>query len=299
MGSLSDWIVLGGPSSIEIAKNLAKAMKLELVQVDYKAFPDGEGKVRLNADVMNKNVIMVHGTHPPCDTHLVQALFIAHKLSQEGASVHACIPYLAYARQDSEFQAGEVVSLAAISHLFRTVGVKSLVTVDIHSSHGLGYFSIPSYSVSAIPLLAEFAKEKITLNSPLAVSPDFGGSTRVEAFARILGIEKISLKKARSRTTGEIVMEESNVEVSGRDILLVDDMISTGTSIQRAAKYLEGFGAKRVFALCTHPLLVGRAMEIMEDAGVQEVIGTNTVPSPVSHIDVTPILADHYRTIWS
>lgn len=296
---MSDWIVLGGPASTDIAENLARMLNLELVQVDYKSFPDGEGKVRINVDVMNKKVIMVHGTHPPCDTHLVQALFIAHKLSQEGASVHACIPYLAYARQDSEFQAGEVVSLSTVSHLLRTAGVKSLVTVDIHSSHGLGYFSIPSFSISAIPLLAEYAKENVNLTDPLAVSPDFGGSTRVEAFARILGIEKISLKKARSRTTGEIVMEESNVEVSGRDILLVDDMISTGTSIQRAAKYLEGFGAKRVFALCTHPLLVGRAVEIMESSGVREVIGTNTVPSPVSHIDVTPILAEHYRTSLS
>jgi ribose-phosphate pyrophosphokinase len=296
---LSDWIVLGGPASTDIAENLARMLNLELVQVDYKSFPDGEGKVRINVDVMNKKVIMVHGTHPPCDTHLVQALFIAHKLSQEGASVHACIPYLAYARQDSEFQAGEVVSLSTVSHLLRTAGVKSLVTVDIHSSHGLGYFSIPSFSISAIPLLAEYAKENVNLTDPLAVSPDFGGSTRVEAFARILGIEKISLKKARSRTTGEIVMEESNIEVSGRDILLVDDMISTGTSIQRAAKYLEGFGAKRVFALCTHPLLVGRAVEIMESSGVREVIGTNTVPSPVSHIDVTPILAEHYRTSLS
>ena len=146
-----------------------------------------------------------------------------------GSKVYACVPYLAYARQDLEFQRGETASLAVISRLFRSIGVNSLLTVDIHSTHGLGYFSFPTFSVSAMPLLANYVSNNIKLNSPLAVSPDFGGSSRVEAFSKLLDIDYISLKKSRSRTTGEVVMEDSNVEVAGRDIILVDDMISTGT----------------------------------------------------------------------
>ena len=294
---MADWVVLSGPSSETLAESLATELEYDLIQVESKMFPDGEGKVRIIGDVRDKNVIMVQSTHPPVDMHLLQALFLAHKLNEEGARVYSCVPYLAYARQDYEFQGGEVVSLGVISHLFRSVGVRSLVTVDIHSSHGLGYFSFPTCSVSAIPLLASYVRENLELNSPLAVSPDFGGSTRVSAFAKILEIDNISLKKSRSRTTGDVVMEESNVEVSGRDILLVDDMISTGISIQRATKYLQGLGAGRIIALCTHPLLVGRAMDVMEEAGVEQVIGTNSVVSQISKIDITPVLAEHYRTI--
>ena len=294
---LSEWIVMSGPSSIELSTSISDSLGIELFEVENKSFPDGEHKVRVHNEVQNKNIILVQSLYPLVDHHFMQFLFTTYKLSQMGSKVYACVPYLAYARQDLEFQRGEVASLAVVSRLFRSIGVNSLLTVDIHSTHGLGYFSFPTYSVSAMPLLAKYVENNLDLNSPLAVSPDFGGSSRVEAFSKLLDIEFISLKKSRSRTTGEVIMEESNVEVKGRDILLVDDMISTGTSIVRAANYLKKLGSKRIITLCTHALLVNDAVDVIKAAGVDEIISTNTIPNDVSKIDVTKIIADHYKSL--
>lgn len=288
---------MAGPSSKKLSKSMSKSLDLDLFEVETKLFPDGEKKIRINNDVQNKNIIFVQSLYPPIDKHVIQFLLTVYKLSQMDSKVYACVPYLAYARQDLEFQRGEVASLAAVSRLFHSVGVHSLVTVDIHSTHGLGYFSFPIYSVSAMPLLANYVSNNLDLHSPLAVSPDFGGSARVEAFSKLLDVEYISLKKSRSRTTGEVIMEDSNVEVAGRDILLVDDMISTGTSIVRAANYLKKLGSRKIIALCTHALMVNNAAESIKDAGVNAVISTNTIPNDVSKVDVTEILVDHYKSL--
>lgn len=294
---MSDWLVLAGPASKNLSLSLSKSLDLDLIEVESKSFPDGERKVRLQHDVKNKNIILVQSLHPPIDTHLMQLLFTVHKLTEEGAKVFACIPYLAYARQDLEFQKGEVITLGVLSRLFRSVGVSSLVTVDIHSSQGLGYFSFPTYSVSAMPLLANYSKNNLKLNSPLAVSPDFGGSARVEAFAKIMDIPNISLKKSRNRSTGEVIMEESNIDVTGRDILLIDDMITTGNSIVKAANYLNKFNPGKIYALCSHAVLIDDASLIIKEAGVEEIIATNTIPCNVSKVDITPILTEYFKTI--
>jgi len=294
---LPEWIVMSGPSSTNLSATLAKSLNYELHEVETKSFPDGEKKIRINEDVQGKNIIFVQSLYPPVDHHVMQFLLTVYKLSQMGSKVYACVPYLAYARQDLEFQRGETASLAVISRLFRSIGVNSLLTVDIHSTHGLGYFSFPTFSVSAIPLLANYVSNNIKLNSPLAVSPDFGGSSRVEAFSKLLNIDYISLKKSRSRTTGEVVMEDSNVEVAGRDIILVDDMISTGTSIVRAANYLHKLNSGKIITLCTHALMVNNASDVIKEAGVETVIATNTIPSDVSKVDVTKIIAEHYKSI--
>ncbi len=272
-------------------------MGARLIDVEFKIFPDGESKITLGDKISNKPVLLVQSTYPPVDRHLLQAFLLAHRLSEEGAEVHAVIPYLAYARQDKEFLTGEVVTMRVLARLFRAVGVRRFITVDIHSVEGLSNFSIPSYSVSAVPLLAEYIRNKIRPTDPIAVSPDFGGSGRVEAFSRILGIDHLVLNKTRDRATGDVKVKQVDMSLEGKDAIIVDDIISTGRSIQRASDQLKKSGAKRVIAACTHPILVGDALEKMRSAGVDEVIGTNTVPSSVSKVDISPAIAEHFKTL--
>ena len=293
---MSNWSIIAGPSSEPLAKNVANDLNMELFMVESRKFPDGEEKLKIENISKIKKAIVIQGTHPPVNTNLVQLLFIANKLKKEGVDVHVCIPYLGYARQDSEFQNGEIVSLEMMADSLEMVGIKTVATVDIHSTHGLGYFAIPIYSISAMSQLAAFVKNNLHLEAPLAVSPDFGGSERVQKFADILNIEKISLKKSRSRTTGNVEMEETNIEVTNRDLLIIDDIISTGTSIQRAAKHLKELNAKRMITLCTHPLLLGKAIDKIKGEGVERIIGTNTLQSPVSEINISSIIAEHYKT---
>ncbi|MDW8045501.1 MAG: ribose-phosphate pyrophosphokinase [Nitrososphaerota archaeon] len=294
---MSKWFIAPGPASKEFAELLACRMHAPLINVEYTTFPDGESKIRVIGDVRNKRVIMVQSTYPPVDVHIIQALMLSYKLSQDGGEVYAVIPYLGYARQDKEFLEGEVVSLALIARLLRSVGVKRLITVDIHSSEGLGYFPFPAYSISAIPALAEYVNEHHRLNNPIVVSPDFGASARAEGLAKLIDSEHIVLSKKRNRITGEVSIEDRALNIEGRDVVIIDDIISTGGSVQKAALLLKRSGARKIIALCTHAIMVSGALEKIISAGVEEVIGTNTVPSAVSKVDVTPLIAEYFSSL--
>lgn len=292
-----EWIVAAGPASLDVAASLAAKLGAPLAKIENTDFPDGESKVRILDEPRNKSVIVVQSTYPPPDKHLHQLLLISHKLSEDGAEVNAVVPYLAYARQDREFLKGEVVSLGVISHLLRSVGVKRLVTVDIHSAQGLGLFSIPVYSCSAMPLLADYIMKNFNLRKPIAASPDFGSSARVEAFASVIKSDYATFKKMRNRYTGEIVTEEKNLDLKGRDAIIVDDMISSGTSVAKCAQLLKKYGASKVIATCTHALLVGNAVDRMQRDGVDEIVATNTIPSKYSKVDVAPLIASYFQTL--
>jgi len=286
--------VLVGPASKDLAKSVANILGAELIDVDLKIFPDGESKVRIDGELDGKFAVIVQSTYPPVDTHLMQSLLMISKAKKMGASVCAVIPYLAYARQDKEFLRGEAVSIELVGSLFNSSGAKNLVTVDAHSQMALSYFRIPAYNVSAVPLLANYFKSQ-KLVQPLAVSPDTGGSARAQEFAKIIGMSSIALLKFRDRNTGEVTIDPNAPElktVKGRDAILIDDIISTGGSIIKATEVLLKAGCRKVFVACTHALLLDGALEKIMDTGASEVVGTNTVPSQVSKVDVAPSICD-------
>lgn len=294
---MADKLVLVGPASEELGRSVAEKLGLPVLGAEFKVFPDGESKFTLNEKVSGKSVLIVQSTHAPVDQHLFQLLLAAHQLSEEGARVTAVVPYLAYARQDKEFLPGEGVTLGVVAHLMRSVGVRRLVTVDIHSAEGLGLFSFPTYSVSAVPSLVSYIKEKVDLKDPVVISPDFGGSKRTEAFAQLYGTKFLQLSKSRDRTTGDVTVKESKLEVEGKEVVIVDDIISTGGTVRAAAEVVMKQGAKRALAVCVHGLFVGDAAQKLEDASVGPVICTNTVPGKHSKVDVADALTSHLRTL--
>ncbi len=294
---MGEKIVIGGPASQELAASMAKRMNARLVSPDVTEFADGETRIKFNEKVDGAKAILIQSTHPPTDKHYMQLFQMAHYLSQEGARVHAVIPYLGYARQDKQFTAGEVVSLGVVSHMLRTVGVARVTTVDIHSAEGMSLFSVPIYSVSAIPNLVQYVKKNLNLTNTVVVAPDFGSSKRTEAFATLYGAKNIQLSKQRDRTTGEVRVAEEDLDVEGSDVIIVDDMISTGGTVRAATEKLKKAKAGKVIAACVHALLVGGAQEKLAAAGVDEIIGTNTVPSRVSKVDATEPLASYLRTL--
>ena len=294
---MADELVLAGPASEELGKSVASELGLDLVRYESKVFPDGESRFTINSKVSGKSVFLVQSTYPPIDQHIIQLLLISHHLSLEGAKVTAVVPYLAYARQDKAFLPGEVVSLGVLSHLLRSVGVRRVVTVDIHSAEGLALFSSPIYSVSAIPDLVNHAKNKLHLKNPIVIAPDFGASKKVEAFAALYGTKHLRLKKTRDKVTGEVRVEKRALAVEGMEVLIVDDVISTGDTIRATAEAVLEQGATKTIAICVHPLLVGDAPEKLSRAGVKEIIGTNTVNGRFSVVDVSDTIASHLRTL--
>jgi ribose-phosphate pyrophosphokinase len=294
---MGEKVVVAGPASEALGRSLATKLGLGILKSEFKVFPDGESKFTSEEKVSGKTVFVVQSTYPPVDQHLFQLLLMSHQLSQEGAKVVAVVPYLAYARQDKEFLPGEGVTLGMVAHLMRSAGVRRLVTVDIHSAEGMSLFSIPVYSVSAIPTLAGYAKENLGLNEVAVISPDFGASKRTEAFSALYGAKYFQLSKSRDRKTGEVSMKEAALDVKGKDVVIVDDIISTGGTVKAAAEKVLSQGASSAVAICTHGLFIGDAVRKLQDAGVKKIVGANTVPGEFSVVDISDALASHLKTL--
>ena len=283
--------VIGGDSSEDLARKIARSVKSPYVKTENRVFPDGESKITIKK-IPRKNIILVvQSTYPPVDTNLLHLLSVISKARKYSSKIYAIIPYMGYARQDREFLEGEVISISVIGKLLRAVGTRKIITVDIHSNIALRELKIPSENITAITELVKYFKKK-KLTNPLIVSPDLGGKQRAIKFANLKGIESIALKKHRDRKTGVVNIVTSKVNVKERDLILVDDMISTGGSIIRSTQFLKKQKCKRVFVACTHALLVNNAENRIKKAGVTEIISTNTIPKKTSKVNVAKIIAD-------
>ena len=294
---MPDRLVLPGPASEELGRSVAQKLDLPILGAEFRVFPDGESKFTVHETVAGKGVLLVQSTHPPGDQNLFQLLLAAHHLSEEGARVTAVVPYLAYARQDKEFLPGESVTLGVVAHLMRSVGVRRLVTVDIHSAEGLALFSFPAYSVSAIPSLVSYARDELRLEDPVVISPDFGGSKRTEAFAQLYGAKFLQLSKTRDRNSGDVSVKDMAMDLEGKEVVMVDDIISTGGTMKAAAELVLKHGAKKALVVCTHGLFAGDALQKLEKAPISEIVCTNTIPGKFSRVDVSEALASHLRTL--
>tara|TARA_B100000959_G_scaffold227792_1_gene242867 strand:- start:2666 stop:3544 length:879 start_codon:yes stop_codon:yes gene_type:complete len=284
---LSNVSVISGKSSEELAKKLSKRIKANLIKSTIRVFPDGESKITLSGKISKKKSIVVQSIYPPVDSNLIQALSLISKAKEISSEVIAVIPYLGYARQDREFLSGEIVTMKVLAKLFKGVGASKIIAVDIHSVIGLKHFTIKSKNVTAISDLVKYFK-KLNLKDPVVVSPDQGGKDRAQEFAKEFGSEFIALEKKRDRKTGKVQIKTKNTdEVMGRDLILVDDMISTGGSIINATQFLKKQKCKQVYVACTHALLMNNAEKKIKNAGVTKIVSTNTIPGKTSMVDVS------------
>ncbi len=288
---LVKFTVIGGNASKDLAKRIARRLRATYVETQTKIFPDGESKITCGRIPKKSIILVVQSTYPPVDTNLLQALTIISQARKVSSKIYVIIPYMGYARQDKQFLSGEAVTMSVVAKMLQSAGAKKVIVVDIHSKTALNHFKIPTESVSAIPELAKYFK-KLKLKNPLVVSPDMGGSSRAKKFASLLNTDFVTLKKSRNRKTGKVWIQSSKVDVHERDLIVVDDIISTGGSVVRATQFLKRQKCKRVFVACTHGLLVGDAERKIKKAGVSQIISTNTIPRNTSKVDVSGVIAE-------
>lgn len=287
---LVKFTVVGGNASKDLAKRIARRLKAKYVDVDTRTFPDGESKITFRHNLKKSVVLVVQSTYPPVDTNLLQILSIISEVKKISSKIYAIMPYMGYARQDRQFLNGEIATMSVVAKMLQAAGAKKIIAVDIHSKTALRHFKIPTENVSAIPELAKYLK-KLKLKNPIVVSPDTGGSLRAKKFADILKSDFITLKKSRNRKTGKVSIQSTKADVNGKDLIIVDDIVSTGGSIVKATQFLKKQKCKRVFVVCTHGLLVGDAEKNIKKAGVTQIISTNTIPRSVSKVDVSGVIA--------
>jgi ribose-phosphate pyrophosphokinase len=284
--------VISGPASKDLAEAVSAQTGYPNVPVVSKIFPDGESYVRLEGNISGEDVAIVQTTCPPMqDGRLFQLAFLADSAKRAGAKkVTAVVPYLAYARQDKMFLSGEGISVETIARMLKAAGIDEFLTINIHSESTLAQFPFPAKTLSAIPLIAEYFVKK-GYKGAFALSPDKGAMYIAKQAQAVLGGDVGHLSKTRDRYTGQTVQTAEGLNVTGQAVIILDDIISTGGTIVGAAKILREQGAKHVFCGCVHGLLIGDAEKRILDAGVVEIVGTDSVPGSVSKVSLAPLIS--------
>jgi ribose-phosphate pyrophosphokinase len=287
--------IIPGPASIELGEKISQITGYEKVSVANRVFPDGESYIRLEGNVDGEHVVIVQTTCNPQDTRIMQLAFLSSAAKRNGAKkVTGVVPYLGYARQDKVFLPGENISIETIAAMLKSAGLDQIITVNIHSQTTLTEFPFPAKTISAIPLLAEYFIQK-GIQDAFSLSPDKGAIYIAKQAQAVLGGDVGYLEKHRDMYTGQTTQTASHLNVSGKSVIIFDDIISTGGTIVGAAKILREQGAKHVYTACVHGLLIGDAEKRILHAGVEEIVTTDSVPSENSKVSLAPLLSQELK----
>jgi len=289
--------IICGPASTVLAEAVSAQSGIACVSVVSKIFPDGESYVRLDGEVLGEEVVIIQTTCPPAqDGRLLQLAFLADCAKRGGATkVSAVVPYLAYARQDKIFLSGEGISIETLARMLKAAGVDELLTVNIHSEQTLAQFPFRAKSLSAVGLIADYFVQK-GYKGAYALAPDKGAMYIAHQAQTVLGGDAGHLSKTRDRHTGQTLQTAEGLNVKNQTVIILDDIISTGGTIVGAAKILKEQGAAHIFCGCVHGLLIGDAQKRILDAGVEEIVGTDSVVGAASQVSLAPLISQALRT---
>jgi ribose-phosphate pyrophosphokinase len=286
-------IVLG-PASKELGEKIARTINVPTVPVFLKTFPDGESLIRFETESLEgEDVVIVQSTSPPQDQKLMQLFLMADNAADMKArSITLVSPYLAYSRQDKRFLPGEAFSLKTIVKLLAACEVKRIISVNAHNPVALKTMPIPVQDLSAISLLARYFKSEGLGENPVSLSLGKKAlSVATEADSVLKGgYDYVSTK--RDVHTGNVTLEEKQLTVTNRDVVIFDDIISSGGTMAKAVKYVKDKGAGRIYVACVHPLLTEDSYRKILDSGAEDVVGTDCVQSTVSRVSVAPLIAE-------
>jgi ribose-phosphate pyrophosphokinase len=273
-------VLLAGTGNPKLADATAAHLQTSAEHPDLARFPDGELHVQIHAPVRQADVYLLQPTGPPVDEHLIQLLLMADACRRAGAArVTAVIPYFGYARQDRRTGAGQPVSARLVADCLSVAGVQALMAVDLHSAPIEGFFNMPVAHLTAVPLLAEAASTMIGHES-VVIAPDLGAAKLADQYARLLKLPAAVVHKTRL-SGSEVVAERVVGDVTGRTPIIVDDMISTGGTVEAAARAVLQAGAiPPVSVVATHGLFVGDAVNRLRGAKVEQILVTDSLSMP-------------------
>ncbi len=282
-------IIVGGSSSRDLAKELAGILDCTYIQAASTKFPDGECYTRIDVDSLDDDVVIVQNTYP--NDSLIEMFLIQDAVRRLGArSVTLVIPYFGYARQDRVFKPGEPESAKVMCQHLSLV-CDRVITIDIHKEAVLDYFPCRHTDLKAAAVIADYFKGR---GIDLVLSPDIGAAGRAKDVGDRMGVPSDHLNKTRLSGT-EVRIAPATFDVKGKNVLIVDDMISTGGTIVTAASALRDAGAESVSVACTHGVFVNNAIERLTGSALSTVLCCNTLENEVSHISVAGLIADALR----
>lgn len=298
--------IFTGNANPDLAREIAENLGTTVGDAVINRFNNGEVQVMINESVRGKDIFIVQPTCGPIvNDNVMELLIMADAFKRASAShITAVIPYYGYARQDRKARGREPITAKLMADLLECAGITRVVTIDLHAAQIQGFFNVPFDHMPGQPILAEYIRSK-NLEDLIVVSPDLGGVSRARTMAERLGCGMAIIDKRRPEPgVAEVMNLIGNVE--GKTAILVDDMIDTAGSLVEAAKAVKKFGAKEIYACCTHPILTDPAVSRIAQSDITEVVVTNTIPLPPSKkhpkikvLSIAPILAETILRIYN
>lgn len=283
--------IFSGNSNVELAQRVADILGVPLGKAEVTTFSDGEIAVNIQESVRGVDAFLVQSTCEPVNNNLMELLIMIDACKRASAGrITAVIPYYGYARQDRKAKARDPITAKLVANLLTAAGVDRVLTMDLHANQIQGYFDIPVDHLLGGPILVKHF-EKMNIPDLVIVSPDHGSVARARKFAEYLDAPIAIVDKRRPKNN---VSEVMNIigDVKDKNLILLDDMIDTAGTLCNAAEALKSFGAKDIYACCTHPVLSGPAIERIQNSSIKEVIVLDTIPlSKEKQIDKIKVLS--------
>lgn len=294
-----------GRATAYLAKEISTIYEKPLGDSQVLQYADGEFQPSYEENIRGRDVFIIQSTFAPSDNLMELLMYVDAAKRASAKRIIAVIPYFGFARQDRKDKPRVPITAKLIADLLTSVGVTRIITIDLHADQIQGFFNVPVDHLYAssifIPYLRGLACESFKLNDILFASPDVGGTKRASEYAKKLGCGFVMCYKQRNKPN-EIGSMQLIGDVRGKHVILVDDIVDTGSTLCKAAQVIIDNGAKSVRAMITHPVLSGDAVEKIEKSCMEELIVTDTIPlkqisSKIRALSVAPIFAEAIRRV--
>ena len=274
---MDDFIIFSGNSNPILAQKICDYLNVSLGGEKVKRFSDGEIQIEIDENVRSKEVFVIQSTCPPVNENLVELLLMIDALKRASAAkITAVMPYYGYSRQDKKVAPRVPISAKLVADLLTVAGADRVITMDLHAGQIQGFFDIPVDNLFAAPVIIDYIK--VNFNEDLViVSPDAGGVERARAYAKRLNAGLAVVDKRRDAPNLAKAMFVVG-DVTGKDVVILDDMVDTAGTLTEAAEAILRNGAREVHASCAHAVLSGQAIERIKDSALKTVVVTDTIP---------------------
>ena len=297
--------VLAGTSNSRLCENIARQLKLKLINSNIKRFADGEVYVEINENIRGNSIFVVQSTSNPANDNLMELLICIDALRRSSAkNITAVIPYFGYARQDRKVVPRTAISAKLVSNLITNAGANRILSVDLHAGQIQGFFDIPVDNLFSTPIFAKHIKRKLRINNLICVAPDVGGVERARSLGRRINVS-IAIVDKRRPAPGKSEVMNIVGNIKNKNCVIVDDIIDTGGTIVNAAKALKDKDAKDIYVYITHAVLSGQAVEKIEKSQIKKLITTDTIDNSkkirgskkIEIISMAPIISEAMKRI--
>jgi len=271
--------VFTGTANRSLAERMCEHLNVRIGNASVTRFADGEIRVKIEDDVRGADAFVVQSTCPPVNENLMELVLLIDALRRASAErITAVIPYYGYARQDRKDEGRVPISAKLVANMITTAGADRVLCLDLHAAQLQGFFDLPVDHLYASPVLTRYFR-RLKIPDLVVVAPDVGSSKLARGYSKRLaaGLAIVDKRRVSDRDTEVLTVIG---DVKGKNVLLIDDMISTAGSIAAAAKSVHKLGAKEIYLAATHPILCGNALERLDEAPVQQVVVTDTIPIP-------------------